>query len=327
MSRLLSAADYQRELAELDAIIASEEQISAEYGTEPASELLLDSLRSRREALATEMLTLGDEGMPQQELDVIVEGRPVHQHAVEVPFLSKLLEDLQNLVRSIAASASGSASRTGPLTESVRQRAGLRFAASFPGSFGMRIETGEQELDLDDAGSQLHTFGALLDLLNGEQGEDLLGSLTPLNPRARSHYVTLLEHLSASGADVRIRWGTTKGPRTVALRARQARRIADRLTRIAIQESIHSYEGLLDGAMRTRGLFEFHANDGRVFAGEIAPNIPQDLREFFLGPCVALITTRQLRDTTTGDVRIHHRLEQLGRVEDGLFPEPGEGGA
>src|SRR5688572_10595393 len=87
-------------MAELDRLIALTESHAPE-DRDLLDEVTIRNLTQRREHLRREMLELGDACMPAHELAVVLEGRPVHGHAVETEFLSKVLRDLQGLFRSI----------------------------------------------------------------------------------------------------------------------------------------------------------------------------------------------------------------------------------
>ena len=322
MSKLLSSADYQREIAEVDRMIRDEESLSAEHGMDFAAELSLHSLRARRAALLEEMGELGDAAPPPQELAVVFDGEPVHGHSVDATFLSTMLRDLQRVVQNMVASASGATGRSGPVAQRIRERSALRFAGSFAGSFGMRLETATQELGLDDVGSVSQTFDSLVRLLeSSEESPDLLDAIAPLNARARASYMALLDHLRESGGEMRVTWRSAKGSRRAGLTAARADRVLSKLRQVDEAETLHSYRGVLDGAIKTRGIFEFRTEDDQVIVGEFAPDVLPRLRQFFDRSCVARITKREVVDRMTGDRRTFYRLEALDEVGE---TSPGE---
>ena len=316
MSKLLSAGDYRRELGELDAFISMEERLTEQFGSDPAAEVTLNSLRARRDALAAELAGLGDEALPRHELEVVVDGRPVHEHSVELPFLGTFLQKFQNLAQAVTASAAGINTRSGPHRRQLKKVATLRLSAAFPGSFGMRLETPSRELALDDTGSPVHTLSTLLGLLDGEAEEKFLERLAPLSARARSHYKALLRHVEGNGAAVTLRWQGATEVREAGIRPGQAGRLAQRLEGTRVSEKIRTIPGLLDGAVRSKSFFVFIADDGERYEGAVHPSTLGDLRTFYEERCIALITTREAVDLTTGDVRVHHRLERLTPREE-----------
>lgn len=241
----------------------------------------------------------------------------VVNHAVDATFLSTMLRDLQRVVQNIVASAAGSTGRAGPVAQRIRERSTLRFAGSFAGSFGMRLETAAQELGLDDAGSIAQTFDSLVRLLeSSDETPELLDAIAPLNARARASYMAMLDHLRESGGEMQVTWRSAKGSRRARLNAARADRVLSKLRQVDETETLRSYEGVLDGAIKNKRVFEFRTTDGQVLAGEFAPDVEPQLRRFFDRGCVALITRRDVVDRVTGDRRTFHRLERLS--------EPGE---
>ena len=326
MSKLQSPADYERELAEVERLIGLQQAFAEQHGLDFATELSLHSLESRRTELREEMQRIGDERIPQQEIAVIFDGRPVHDHTVDANFLSTMLRDLQRVVQNIVASAAGATGRAGPIAQAIRERSTLRFAGSFAGSFGMRLETAAQEFDLDDAGSVAQTLDSLVRLIDtNEETPALLEAVAPLNARARASYMTLLDHLRESGGEMQVMWTSTRGPRRARLSAERAERVLSKLRQVDEIESLRSYRGVLDGAIKTRGIFEFRTTDDRLIAGAVAPDVIPQLRDFFDQSCEALITTREVTDRITGDRRIYYRLERLTEVGKDPLPDPGEG--
>jgi len=319
MSRLLSAADYQRELGALRGMISEEERITEEYGPDPAAEISLASLRDRYARLSAELDSLGHERATRHELAVVFDGRPVRNHTVDATFLGEALTLLQRVVEAMVASASGLKTRIASLPKRIQNKAGLRVSAAFAGSFGVALETQEEEPSLfEDPTSLGHSIAALLDLVRDVEGtEDLLDIMEPLNARARTRYMELLQHLAQSGADMRIEWPTGSTVRKASISATQARKLQDRLSRVTEAESIKSYRGTLDGALKNRAVFEFKTDDGEVYSGRLGPGVLDQLRQFhYEEPCIATITTREVFDQATGTRRVFHRLERLRSLEN-----------
>lgn len=302
-------------------MLAREEAFAELYGHDQASQLSIQSLVTRRDALVEEMEQAGLEAPMVQEIDVVFEGRPVDQHRIEAAFLSTMLKDLQKVVNAILASSVGRRARKGKHTKEVQKRGALVFAGAFEGSFGMRLESAETALQFDDVGSVAHTLQTLVKLLGSkEDADELLESLAPLSSRARSEYMDLLKDLSSSGATMKVH-STTMDRVSAVISSRKARRVLDRISRVKQDEQLLSYRGRLDGAMKTRGLFEFRTEDGRVFSGAVSQHAAGLLRDYFDRECIAQITTRVVTDLSTGDQSIFHRLEDLNPVDGSLLDE------
>lgn len=312
MSKMMSARDYHRELGELKSLIAQEERLTAEFGPDAGAEAVLHSLRNRYEALASEFERLGSDGLEKQELSVVFEGKPVHGHTVDATFLGTMLQDLQRVVEAIVATSHGVLTRTSSLPQAVRKRAALRFAGSFAGSFGMELETVEQELDLGDPAAMGSSIQSLVNLLQVGEQDAVLDSLGALNSRGRVRYMELLSDLAKSGATMRVDWPSTNGRVSASLRASQAKKLHARLSNVSEKEWIRSYRGTLDGALKNRGLFEFRTENDDVFSGRLGPGVMDDLKRFhYEEPCIATISTREVTDAVTQDRRQFHRLERL----------------
>lgn len=321
MSRLLSAADYQRELGALRGMIAEEERITEQYGPEPAAEIALASMRDRYSRLTAELESLGKSRVERHELAVVFDGRPVHEHSVDATFLGEALTRLQRVLEAMVASASGLKSRMASLPKQIQKKAGLRVSATFAGSFGVALETQEQEPSLfEDPSSIGHSISAFLKLVHGvESSEELLDAMEPLNARARTRYMELLQHLAENGADMRVEWPTGTAVSSASLRASQAKKLKERLSRVSEAESIKSYRGTLDGALKNRAIFEFKTEDGEVYTGRLGPGVLDQLSSFhYEEPCIATITTRIVFDEATGTQRVFHRLERLQSLEQQL---------
>jgi hypothetical protein len=312
MSRMMTARDYQRELGELRSLIEHEERLTAEYGQDAAADAVLQSLRGRYEALSSEVDRLGNDGMEKQELSVVFEGRPVHGHTVDASFLGAMLQDLQRVVEAIVATSQRVSTRRSSLPQAVKSRAALRFAGSFAGSFGMELETAEQELELGDPSSVGSAIKELVHLLQVGDQDAIIDSLDALNSRGRVRYMELLDNLAKSGATMRVDWPSTTGRVSATLRASQAKRLHQRLSHVSEKEWMKSYRGTLDGALKNRGIFEFRTEDDQVFSGRLGPGVLDELKNFhYEETCTATISTREVVDAVTQDRRQFHRLERL----------------
>jgi hypothetical protein len=316
MSKMMSARDYHRELGELRSLIEHEERLTADYGPDAASDAVLQSLKSRYDILARELERLGNEGMEKQELSVIFEGRPVHGHTVDASFLGTMLQDLQRVVEAMVATTHGVFTRTSSLPKGVRKRAALRFAGSFAGSFGMELETADQELELGDPSSIGAAIRSLVQLLQVGDDAAIIDSLDALNSRGRIRYMEMLNDLAKSGATMRVEWPSVSGRVSASLRAAQAKKLHDRLSHVSEQEWMKSYRGTLDGALKNRGVFEFRTSENEIFTGRLGPGVLEDLKQFhYEEPCIATISTREVVDAVTQDRRAFHRLEKLRPIE------------
>ena len=317
----MSVRDYQREIAEIDQLLALGTMAEAATGPSFARELSEEGLRYRREVLSAELAEARDERMPGQEIDVALDGAPVVDHTVDAAFLGVVLHDLQNLVRDMVADQAPRSARTGPLRRQVVRQSALRVAGTFNGSFGIRLESVNDQLEME--GSEISpmysAFDSLLGLINGEANEGaFLDSFIPLGSRSKSQYRKLLRHLSRNDATIRVEWPTTKGVRAGVLRPWQAKERLGRLRRVKEQVSGKSVTGVLSGAVTRTGYFELETEDEEYF-GKVHPDIMPIVATFFQKRCSAYITTTVVEDEGTGDRKVYHRLDLLGPPDVSLF--------
>lgn len=310
MSKLQSAADYKREIAELDAMIAAHRQAGSSGSF--ALELSLQSLEQRRAGLIAEMELLGDEQMRGQEISVIFKGEPVHRHRLDAEFMGEMLLKLQHLVQAIVASEDETTGQKGPFRTNVREVARLHFAGAFAGSFGMRLEAFQEQPQLDGFFTLAPTMQALIDLLSaGDNPNEVVKRLAELGRRATVHYHEVVESLTQGGADMRVIWPTISGEREAALPYPTAVRLLRTLEDVQEDSWGHWYEGRLDIGNSRHGRFGFTTDDGKTFDGKVEAQILDKLGMYFNKHCRAWIVTRELRHNRTGITRLSHRLQEL----------------
>lgn len=312
MSRLASVSDFRREIAAVEALIAEQEALVREHGIDFSTELLMESLRSRKDELQRELEALGDEGLPGQELAVVVKGAPVSGGAVEADFLGTLLKDVQGLIRSIVAAQFGSERRQGAWEPEIKRRSTLRFADSFAGSFGMVLEAVDEQLELEGRLAIQPAFEDMFQVLSSTaEGGSFLESLAPLGPRARSRLRKLLEHISAAEADVSFQWPVVQGRVEASVSKRKAQALVDALRRIDETETLETITGMLEGAILRTGYFEIQTDAGEVVGGRVAPPIRKAVAPFFGKQVRATVITTTVTDHGTGEQKTTYRLVEL----------------
>lgn len=184
MSRLQSAADYERAQAELESLIRQQEAVSDQLG-DFASRIGVASLRQRLEALQSELAELRDEQMAGHEIDVIFNGKPVSWNMLDADFIGNILVKIQGLVRTMVASDRGHERDKGRFPKRVRDLSRLHFA----GSFRMRLEAFQDQAELDGFIPLSPTFAALMALLEvGDDPDMLLGQLAEHSNRTKTQY-------------------------------------------------------------------------------------------------------------------------------------------
>lgn len=312
MSRLQTAADYERELAELDAMIVQELADLERAPDDFSAQLSLRSLEQRRAELRNEMAAAAETGLPGEEFDLIFKGGPVHQNRLAAEFMGNVLVKLQKLVTSMLAGERSESALTGPIKNSIRKASELQFAGSFAGSFGMRLEAIPEQPDLDGSTPLGPTLQAVVELLEAKDNPEMvLERVSRLNVRAAKDYTELIGELSSNEADMRVVWPRLTGETEVSLRSNEAKRLRDILKDVHTETSGRYYWGKLDISNRRHGRFGFQTDQGEIFDGTVEEQLIPDLRLYYDQHCKAWIETKVVRHLQTGLVRRSHRLQEL----------------
>lgn len=311
MTRLLSAADFKREIDELRGLLVEEQRLQREEPTFSGT-LAISTLQSRLSSLEAELNSLSDVALTGHEISVILDGDAVSGHQVEVDVMGRVLLALQSLVTAIVAGASKHAPRTGPYPEAIRRASTLRFAGSFAGSFGMRLEAIQDQPELDGFVPLAPTISTVMALVNTPgEGDDLHDLLLSTGERARQRFQVLVGTLTASDTSIRVLWPTVEGDKEAHLNVSRARQLQSRLKEVQVDEIGHYYVGELDSADKRKGKFGFTTEDGTLFDGVVEEHLLPELKTFFGRVCRAYIVTRTVTQTSTGGRKQQHRLQEL----------------
>lgn len=310
MTDLRSVADYEREIAHLDWLINAAERVG-----DAASGVVVSGLAARREELTRVRAAMGDAEAPGHEMEVVLTGKPVEGHTVHAGFLSAILDRLQKIVRSAVNNAAGTRARSGRFADAIARRGTLRFAGAFESSFGMRLETADDQMELGGTSPIAPTFDALVRLLSSSTVDDMVDPLATLGQRATGHVRELLEDLRKGGADMRVRWPSSTGILSAHMTATRAAQISEQFEQVESRQVGRTIVGEMDGGLRKRGLFGFQADSGEMYEGTISPDILEDRRDFMFERCKAWIVTNTVRNRLTGKTSEKHRLLELSPLD------------
>jgi hypothetical protein len=323
MSRLSSAADFRREIAEIDSMLAAREELGQRYGLTRETDIGRIALERRRAQLVQEMSSRGDARMPLHELDFIFKGAPVSHGTIETEFLAGVLHSLQRFVRAVVeAGVSVPGRATTDFLRQVRRRSSLRLAHTFEGSFGIHLETSEHELSLfaNDESPVFRAVSAVVELLDGHADEQqMLDALGDVGESAKRPYADILRQLERNHADVTVNWATVDGIREAHLRPNTAAIRRQRLERVHVSTQTRSVLGRLDEAGKRRGYFEFIGDDGELIKGRVADDALPVLKLYFDEPCQALFTVTVVHDEITGIEKEKYRLDRLAPPGKPIF--------
>ncbi|MFG0252757.1 MAG: hypothetical protein ACF8NJ_07795 [Phycisphaerales bacterium JB038] len=309
--------DYDREIASVEAMIEAEIESREAFGPDRSSELLLKSLETRLANLRQARESLRDDVLPGHELDVVFSGAPVQDDRIQAAFLGKALQSLQSLVYALTSQVLGHRRPTGVWPENVLQRSTLQVAETFPGSFGVKLEALDQQLDIE---GELAIQPALEDLFavigSETTGRDFLAELGPIGPRARSHLRAFVEHVAKSEAEVRLRWPRTDGQWEAKLSPTRAHDLADLLQRIEEEDRLQTEVGRLEGAIIRTRYFELILDDERIISGRVSPDTQADIADFFGHRVEATLLVTKVTDRGTGTEKETYRLLELREAPD-----------
>jgi hypothetical protein len=306
MTRLTTAADYLREIAEIDAMLSA-------HGRDPSFALRVAQrgLVHRRAELAEQMESMATAGRFAQELDLVLDGDPVERNTIEARFLSEVLNTFQGLVRDLLADMSGRLGRAGTVARAFAERSVLRVAGSFPGSFGLHIEAGVGEFHLEDAGSFAESLSTLLQLVSaGDSNPEFVSEYEPLSQRTKSKYLALLKQLGDNGASMRLVWPTPSGVREAALGARQASDRLVFLTRFEESSRIEHVVGKLDAATHSSATFTIVTDERQRISGTVEEHLLERMGRHWGKRISATLSVREVTPQG-GEPRQYYRLSDI----------------
>ena len=262
------------------------------YGTlDFASQIGLESILRHQDALheelrASEMLESGS------AVELVLDGDPVTQHAVQANFLGNFLAKVQHLVNALAQAMTSVPTARAPLPRNIVAENRLMVAAGFlPSSFGLRcsLPTREELGQLYEPSSQT-VLDTITELLSDKLPSENLAGLVS-HARVKKHYFELLEMLSKNGANLKIR--TRNKPYGVKLHTKQARERVEWLDLLQTTEEQILLSGILVGGNIETARFELKVGD-EVIQGRASDAAKSHLRQITLGAQVEA----ELRVTT-----------------------------
>src|ERR1700704_583051 len=122
-------------LEELDrALVAFEGQLDHDSGAGVMRRSLIDQRARLGEQLSVEL-----SGQRTPSLHFTFEGPPIRGESVQAPFASRAIDQLQEIIESVAQALWGEPTAKGPIPNEVRLATQLRLAGIAHGSFGVLL--------------------------------------------------------------------------------------------------------------------------------------------------------------------------------------------
>ena len=274
-----SASEVRRQLADL----AKVRDAARAYGARDfASRAGLDAIHGHEQSLleelrAAEMLESGSAA------EIVFDGDPVQDHAIQAGFLGVMLTKVQQLVNALAQAMMGVATAVAPLPRNIVAENRLVVTGWAPSSFAVRfrLPTREELGQLMDTESQAVLDG-LTELLGGPSLSQRAVEWVSL-PRVKKHYSEFLETLAKQGASLRLR--TRRNPYGVALTTQGARDRVEWLDLLQVTESKLTVSGVLIGGNVESGRFELKGED-EVFRGGTTETAKNQMKQIKFGAVV-----------------------------------------
>ncbi|MDY7104646.1 MAG: hypothetical protein S0880_25965 [Actinomycetota bacterium] len=258
-------------------------------------------------------------------LDAILTGPAVEGHKIDVKFLVSALAPLQEAVTAIGQALDFTATSRAPVPGAVRDVTSMKLAATFAGSFGLRLEgpttelEEQVELDLAGSGPTRSTFErsveTLFDAIDAAEEdnyeENVRAVMSKMGRRGVVHLRALAVQFSSSTN--RMTLVSTSGAeerRTVI-----ARTVAERIATVADATEMQDVEtrvrGRLVGASLARKTFELETEDETLIKGSVGPNALGYLSRYLDTECVALLNVTSATSRIDGSASPSYLLLSL----------------
>jgi hypothetical protein len=322
-------SEVRSQLEELRNLISASRAVASD---DFASELSLESLVTHeadllQELRAAEMITSGS------DLEVVLDGDPVEDHAVEANFLAAVLAKVQQLTLSIAQAGYAAALDLGTIYRDVLGENRLLVSGVRPSSFAVQFKlgTGRDADDREAAPSPGHAGDEQVTGSSAAPGptpQDVLEVLTQLLhqevpsprlfallnvPEVKRDYAALLEVIARDGATLRVR--TRRRPRGVLVTSRDARNRARFMKTLQSSEVAVSVHGTLVGGSIESKRFELRSGD-QFFKGRVTEEAQAMMRRFTWGADVVadLRVRTKAHEEGLGEPNVTYTLTALRRA-------------
>ena len=240
---------------------------------------------------------------------------------VSAKVVGQFLGNLQRLVDSLGQSNWGNPTARGNIPDLVLGKTRMDPIAAYTGSFGVRLETSEQDDLFGEslARTSLEDLFGLFDV--GSEASALKGRLTRLKSRVAKNYRDLLGTIESSLSAASVSWQAPGNPatRTVRIERENARNIIAQIEAVTdeTRESLTVRGRFVGGSIRTLR-FEIHdLQDGQRFEGTIHDEAREQIENITLGSeCEATLLINLQLSETTGEERTTYTLTDIQRLND-----------
>jgi hypothetical protein len=214
-----SAEIIKRQLADLDSVIESADRKCNDL----SSNIFLDSIDSHKQELLEE-LKASEWLETHVDIEFILDGFSVKDHAVSASLLSKIIDYIQKLRYATAENTRGNMFRRGRFTKDLFNESELLIRAFTSSSFAIQIKYAKDYLSNNLLCDNVERPGEtlFLSLLSGDDDSEDLEFIS-MTPRLRNYYFDFLNLISND--DIIISTRTKNHPFSVKITSENARKI------------------------------------------------------------------------------------------------------
>lgn len=294
---------------QIAAELAEAEALADRYPSAATSDPFLAAMRDQNEA---EVQRLREElrSAASGDLQVSLDGKPVEDHSVSLPFLNRVTSELQSVYRSLARSESDDGAAR-------REETGLVLAGTGPGSFRLELRVPGGQMELLRPSLADRVMETMLQLLSAPVTEGAYAAewAQRVDESAVRAVIRLTSALASSGGTTQLRWRSARDEETtVALSATQARSIAAALAGETGRE-ILSVTGHLTMAQDDPPRVKIQTQIDEHRADVKDESLLDDVKELLFGEVTAEIVVDMSTSPTTGRPSARSELLSLARAE------------
>ncbi len=298
---------FTNSIKEVEVLVEEGNVIQSSQGTDIASQLVIDSLKSRHIYLHNQLAEVMQYRYSEPIL-ISLRGSQYEDHSADLISVANILHIFQRLYSSIAQAITRGPTERGSIGAELEFLTELRLVRSFPSSFGLelRVLTNPDMYGDSISLSSLRTLFATLNSL--EDKKHLMDRAGSISQRTVSHCRSLFKQFITHDASPVIAW-KDPGANDVHWESTPQRiaAISENLSSIKSEKrGMISVEGFLMGASLLRGRFEFVDQSSLVYTGRIANTVKSQIISLFGQHCSA-------------DIEVIDVIDEVSREEKTSF--------
>ena len=230
-----------------------------------------EELLHRLDVLKNEKASLEKES-GSEKISMRFYGDDISAGRISNRILALMLQGFQNTIDEIANAVAGSGAQRGQISEAIKKSVDFDVVATFPGSFGIRLEKKYEQENLVPeayaAGNILDKFFSIME--NSCNSEELVDIISTYGNRAVSKYKIWLNDMKTNNVNIEFDWiGESSEKRSIDLSITDIDSAIHVLDEIGtIKENTVEITGTLTGLNIRNGSFEIlSSDDNKVIHG------------------------------------------------------------